>query len=121
MMDDGRLRVQDAQAIAKGSFDSSNPERSEQTMKERAEWVLKLHDRDEKNVAAHVLEDLGPKASIEELSTELKKKVNQRKMTLQVAIPEALRAQLLKWGEERGLTDEPVIIAHMIAQTLRDM
>ena len=119
MMDDGSLKLQDAKAIAKSTFDPSNPQQSEQAMKDRAEWVMRLDDRDEKKEAAHVLEKLGPKASIEELSTELEKTVVKRKTTLQVAIPEALRGQLLEWGKERGLTDEPTIIAHMIAETLR--
>ncbi len=119
MTDDGRLALKDAKAIAKSCIGLSDVERSEQVMTERAEWVLNLDDRDEKKEAAHVFEELGPKASIEELSTEVKKRVTQRKMTLQVAIPEALRGQLRKWGEERGLTDEATIIGHMIAQTLR--
>ena len=87
-------------------------------MKERAKWVLELDDRDKKREAPKVLEELGPKATIEELSMELNKRITQRKITLQVAIPEALRRQLLKWGEERGLTDEATIINHMISTIL---
>ncbi len=118
MMDDGRLRLQDAKAIAKNTYDPSNPERSEQTMKHRAEWAMKL-DRDEKQEAVQVLQELGPGASIDELNDQVKQRASAQKAVLRVEIPEALRERLLKWGEERGLTDEATIISFMIAETLR--
>ena len=120
MMDDGSLRIQDAKAIAKSTYDWSNPERSEEAMKERAEWVMGLN-RDEKKECAQVLQKLSPAASVEDLDNEVKNRVRQQTTIVQVAIPEDLRGELVRWGEERGLidTDEATIISYMVIETLR--
>lgn len=120
MVDDGILRIQDAEAIAKYTYDPSNPGPSEEAMKKRAEWAMKL-SRDEKKECVRVLEDLGHAASIEELDGEVKKRASQRKTIIEVAIPEALRGKLMDWGEERGLTHEGTIISHMVAEMLRGL
>lgn len=119
MLDNGKLRIQDAEAIAKYTYDPSNPEGSEQKMKERAEWAMKLN-KDEKKECPRILEDLGPEASIDELDNEVKKRANQRQAIIEVAIPEALRRRLQEWGDEKGLTgaSEAVIISHMVVMML---
>lgn len=118
LMDDSRLSLSHARAIAKSSYDPSNPEASEQAMRERAEWIMSL-DRDEQKVADDVLERLGPKASIDELTGAVGEGASAQKAILEVSIPESLRGKLVQWGEERGLTDEAMIITHMIAEVLR--
>lgn len=119
MLDNGKLRIQDAEAIAKSTYDQSNPEGSEQKMEERAKWAMKLN-KDEKKECPRVLEDLGPDASIDELDNEVKERANQRQAIIQVAIPEALRRRLQEWGDEKGLTgaSEAVIISHMVVTML---
>lgn len=120
MVDDGILGIQVAEAIAKHTYDPSNPELSEKAIKERAKWVMNL-PRDEKKGCVSVLEDLGRAASLEELDREVKKLASQRREIIEVIIPEALRGKLIEWGQQRGLTDEVTIISHMIAETLRRM
>ncbi len=119
-MDDASLKVQDAIAIAKFSHYPVAPERSREIMKERADWIMTLGTDDSKR-ARKALKQLGPAASIDDLQKAVHQSSTTESGTVEVAIPQALHGKLIEWGNERGLTDEATIIAHMIAETLRSV
>ena len=107
-----------ADAIATNTIDPHNIEQSKQAMKERASWLLGL-DRDNRKHAIEAIKQLGRKASIANLSANLKKRLEESRRVVEYAIPTELYDDLLQWGIDRGLDNEQVIIGHMIAEALK--
>ena len=118
MVDTGSLSAQNAAAIVKNTYDGARFKQSQESMKERASWILGL-DRDMRKHAVKALEQLGHSATIAELNANVGRRKGASKRVVQYAIPVELYDDLLRWGEERDLDDEQAIIGHMVAEALR--
>ncbi len=118
MLNRALITSKQAQAIVTNTFDISHFEESQQKMKERAAWLQK-YDNEGRRFAIEALNKLRHKATIEELMTFVKKRINASKFEIGATIPEGAYDDLLKWGRDRGLEDISIIISHMITETLR--
>ena len=107
-----------ADAIATNTIDSQNIEQSKQAMGKRASWFLGLDREDRKN-AIEAIKQSGAKASIADLTANLKKRREESRRVVEYAIPTELYDDLLQWGIDRGLDNEQVIIGHMVAEALK--
>ena len=107
-----------ADAIATNTIDSRNVEQSKQAMEERTSWLLGL-DRDDRKHAIEAIKQSGSKASIADLTANLKKRREESRRVIEYAIPTELYDDLLQWGIDRGLDNEQVIIGHMVAEALK--
>lgn len=103
--------------IVRNTYDKSRFERSQEAMRERAQWVIGL-DRERRKYATEALKELGHKASIADLNNYVEEGMEQSKLTVQYTIPVELHSVLLKWGKERGLKDESTIVSFMITEVL---
>ena len=117
-VDKGILPSQIAVAIVRNTYDGARFRQSQESMKERASWILGL-DRDTRKHAVKALEQLGHSATIASLNADVRRRKGASKRVVQYAIPTELYDDLLQWGEERGLDDEQAIIGHMVAEALR--
>ena len=117
MVDQGILSSGAAVAIVRNTYDGAQLEKSQQAMKDRASWYLEA-DRDQRDAALSAIQELGHSASIEALNNHLEGKVAAATREIMYVIPDELHTRLLAWGRERGLQDEPTIVAHMIATVL---
>jgi ParB/RepB/Spo0J family partition protein len=104
--------------IVRNTYDASRFEQSQEAMRERAQWVIGL-DRERRKYATDALKELGHRASIGDLNNYVEERMEQSKLTVQIAIPGELHSVLLEWGKERGLKDESTIISFMITDVLR--
>ena len=124
MLDEGKLRLQDASAIAKANYDSANQEESENKMIERANWISNL-DKNQKDEAIKVIKDSDPSAPIDELDKIVEERISQKKETiiLEVGVPKDLVMNIVEWGMKQGLsgTEPSQIVGHMIVVTLGGM
>ena len=118
MVDKGILTQKLANAIVLNTYDRYNFKASQQTMEERASWILNL-DRDNREYAVKALQRLGHKASIAELTADVVRRGKESRRVVQYAIPLELYDDLLEWGEERGLEDESEIIGRMVGESLK--
>ena len=118
MVDQGILPNGLAVEIVQNTYDGARPDQSEEKMRERASWVLGL-DRDSRKHAIDALRAKGHGASIADLNKYVTEKLDKAGVVIQYAIPRELHGRLLEWGKERGLEGEEVIVAHMVAETLR--
>ena len=118
MVDSKVLSETAADAIATNTIDSRGVEQSKQAMEERSSWFLGL-DRDDRKHAIEAIKQSGTKASIADLSANLKKRREESRRIVEYAIPTELYDDLLQWGIDRGLDNEQVIIGHMVAETLK--
>ena len=118
MVDQGSLTSGNAVAIVRNSYDASHFEESQDTMKERASWILGL-DRDKREHAVKALEKLGHKASIPDLTSYVTDKISESSRVVRYAIPSDLHDKLMQWGKSRGLEDEATIIGHMVTNVLK--
>ena len=118
MMDKGSLSSGNAVAIVKNTFDGARIAESQESMKERAFWLLGL-DRDAREHAVKSLQNLGHRASIADLNRDVMEKIEEAGLKIEFAIPRELHGRLLKWGKERGLEGETTIIGHMVSDILR--
>ena len=107
-----------ADAISTNTIDPNNVEQSKQAMEERTSWFLGL-DRDNRKHAIEVIRQSGRKASIADLNTNLKKRLEESRRVVEYAIPTELYDDLLQWGIDRGLDSEEVIIGHMVVEALK--
>ncbi|MBL7188515.1 MAG: ParB/RepB/Spo0J family partition protein [Phycisphaerae bacterium] len=116
MVDDKKLRVDDAVAIVESCVGAQDQE-LEQKIRERAEWIMPL-DQHHKKAAVKVLKEVGPKASIDDLDKKLAGET--KNITFEVTIPEALHPRLKKWGDDKGLigASESLIGSSMVATML---
>ena len=117
-VDQGILTNEHAVAIVRNTYDAAMPEQSQEKMRERASWLLRL-DRDARKHAIDALKSQGHGASIADLTKQVLEKTEEAGLVVQYAIPRELHDRLLEWGKERGLGSEKVIVAHMVAETLR--
>ena len=118
MVDTGSLSAQNAAAIVKNTYDGARFRQSQDSMRERASWILGL-DRDTRKHAVKALEHLGHSATIAALNADVSRRQEDSRRVVQYAIPAELYDDLLQWGEERDLDDEQAIIGHMVAEALR--
>ena len=118
MVDTKALSEKYAIAIVRNTYDASRIKQSQEAMRERASWILSL-DRGQREHAIKGLRQLGHKASIADLNAYVMEEISKSRRTVQYAIPSDLYDELLRWGQERGLDDEPTIISHMVAEVLR--
>lgn len=118
MVDQGALPTGLAVRIVRNTYDSSRFKQSQEAMRERTSWILGF-DRDTREHAIKAIEQLGHSASIADLNTNLRKRLEASRRVVEYAIPTELYDDLLQWGLERGLDNEQVIIGHMIAETLK--
>lgn len=117
-VDQGILTNRHAVEIVRNTYDAARPDQSEEKMRERASWLLDL-DRDSRKHAIDALKSEGHGASIADLNNYVMEKAESAGTVVQYAIPRELHDRLLEWGKERGLEDENVIIAHLVAHTLQ--
>ncbi len=120
LLDEGKLKLSDAETIAKKTYNPKHPSESEKVMEERVNWMMGL-DIEEKKAARKALSKLGSAATVEQLEVEKEKILDTEWSKVEVAVPLALHDKLIQWGEERGLFNvtEAVIIQHMITETLK--
>ena len=118
MVDQGTLSNAHAVGIVRNTFDGARVEESQESMKERASWLLNL-DRDAREQAVQSLQDLGHGASISDLNKDLLEKKERAGLSIEFAIPRELHDRLIDWGKERGLEGENAIVSHMVADVLR--
>lgn len=117
-VDQGILTNEHAVAIVRNTYDAARPDQSEDKMRERASWLLGL-DRDSRKHAIGALNSEGHGASIADLNKQVLEKTKEAGREVRYVIPQELHDRLLEWGKERGLEGEEVIVAHMVAETLR--
>lgn len=117
-VDQGILPNRYAIEIVRNTYDAARRDQSKEKMRERASWLLDL-DRDSREHAIDALKSQGHGASIEDLNKQVLEKTKEAGRVVQYAIPQELHDRLLEWGKERGLEGEGVIVAHMVAETLR--
>lgn len=117
MVDNRKLRIGDAGAIAESCVDAESDEEFEQKIRERVEWFIPL-DKRHKEAAPEVLKDVGAQASIKDLDNKLAGKV--KNVTFEVTIPEGMRLTLKKWGDDNGMigASESLIGSKMITDVL---
>ncbi len=117
MVDDKKLFIEDAEAIALSCVDTESDEELEQKIRERVEWIKPL-DKRHKEAARKVLKDVRVQASIDDLDKKLADKV--KTLTFEVTIAEDMRPRLIKWGDDAGLIGaaEGFIISNMVATIL---
>ena len=118
MVDQGTLPTGVAVVLVRNTHDVARYDQSQETMKERASWLLDL-DRDRREEGIKAIRQLGHSASIEELAAVVDKKMAEAERVIPLPIPSQLHDQLLAWGRARGLHDEATIVGHMIASVLR--
>ena len=118
MVDKGILTQKLANAIVLHTYDRYRFKQSQQTMEERASWILNL-DRDNREHAVRALQRLGHKASITELTAEVLRISKESRRVVEYAIPLELYDDLMEWGQERGLENESEIIGRMVGESLR--
>lgn len=118
MVDKGILTQKLANAIVLNTYDRYHFKASQQTMEERASWILNL-DRDSREHAVKALQRLGHKASIAELTADVVRRGKESRRVVQYAIPLELYDDLLEWGEERGLENESEIVGRMVGEALK--
>ena len=117
-VDQGILPNRYAIEIVRNTYDAARRDQSNAKMRERASWLLGL-DRDAREHAINALRSQGHGASIADLNKQVLEKTKEAGRVVQYAIPRELHDRLLEWGKERGLEGEEVIVAHMVAETLR--
>ena len=119
LVNSGVLTETAADAIASNTIGDRSIKQSQKAMEERASWFLGL-DRDDRKHAIEAVKQLGNKASIADLNTNLKKRLEDSRRVVEYAIPSELYDDLLQWGLDRGLDNEQVIIGHMVAEALKE-
>ena len=117
MVDKGILSGGHASVIVKG-YDGAHVQESQETMKERASWILSL-DRDDRKHAVESIKNLGHKASIEDLNKDVAKRREAAGFKIEYLIPQDLHGRFLEWGKARGLKNETAIIGHMVTDVLK--
>ena len=118
MVDQGILSNSNAVTIVRNTFDGAQVEKSQQSMRDRASWLLGLA-RDDREHAVNSLQKLGHSASIADLTKDVMAKIEAAGLKVEFAIPQELHGRLIEWGKERGLEGESAIIGHMVADVLR--
>lgn len=119
LVDRGVLDLKYASPIVQNTYQGgSRLAQSQKAMRERTSWLLGL-DRENRTHAVAALERLGHEASIAELTAYVTEKGRESNRVVEYAIPGELHEDLLEWGKQRGLKDEPTIIGHMVMDALK--
>ena len=119
LIDRGVLDLKYASPIVRSTYQGgSRLAQSQEAMRKRTTWILGL-DRESRTHAVEALERLGHEASIAELTAYVTEKGRESNRVVEYAIPSELHEDLLEWGQQRGLKDEPTIIGHMVMDALK--
>lgn len=114
----GDLKEADAVAIIQ-SCDDVKSDELEQTIRDRAEWIMPM-DKRHKEDAREVLKDIRGQASIDDLDKNLVK--YKKTVPLKINMREDMRLDVVEYGEkEMGLIGVPVeaVIIAIVVKTLR--
>jgi len=117
MVDDKKIFLGDAEAIALSCVDEESDEELEKKITERVKWIIPLKG-DYRTAGREVLKDVGAQESIEDLDKKLEDKT--KNLTFKVTIPAVMRPRLKKWGDDHGLIgkNESTIGSNLIATQL---
>ena len=118
MVDKSVLSQAFATQLVRNTYNKMHLEESEEEMKKRADWYLKLQDT-ERKYASKALNELKHGATIEQLTSYVADKMSQENQKVEFTIPERLKNNFYKWGEQQGLDDTQSILSHMVSETLK--
>ncbi len=117
MVDLGTVTSGDAVTIVKNTYDAARHAQSQQSMIDRASWLLEL-DRDDREFGRKALEELKHGASIADLNKYVMERSVDTRRIVEYTIPRELYGRLLEWGKSHGEDDESHIVGLMVAEAL---
>ena len=117
MVDLGTLASGDAVTIVRNTYDGARHIQSQQSMIDRASWLLEL-DRDDREFGRQALQELKHGASIATLKDYVAERATDARRTVEYTIPRELYNRLMEWGKSRGENNESHIVGLMVSEAL---